>query len=127
MNRPSLSEKPLTDEGIFSPGWGNWLTQVFTALMGWKKTWNYTFTIDFGNIVANSTLASSAQTIVGVRPTVGTVIGDAVQVTPMTHTSGVIYTGMVTANDQVTIYANNITAVAINPASTVFRVIVIQN
>lgn len=95
--------------------------------MGWNKSFNYTFTYDFGSIAANSTLASIALSIPGVRPTVGTVIGDAVQVTPMTHTSGVIYTGMVTANDAVTIYANNITTGAINPVSTVFRIIVLQN
>lgn len=118
-SRPPISED-VPKEGKWPSSWSIWLLQVFDCLP-WKKAFNYTFTYDFGACAANATTASTAQTITGVRA------GDAVQVTPATQTNGIIYTGMVTASDAVTIYANNITTGAINPASTVFRIIVLQN
>lgn len=116
----------VPDKGPWPAAWVIWLNQV-AACLPWKRAFNYVFTYDFGAVPANTTVASTGQTITGVRPTVGAVIGDAVQVTAMTQTSGIVYTAAVTANDTVTIYANNITVGAINPPSTAFRIIVLQN
>lgn len=115
-----MNNRPPLQEQFGSSGWANWFTQAFLALLGWKKTFNVTSVFDFGSISAQSEL-STAVTVTGARS------GDSVSVTPSTNTSGVIYTGVVTANDAVTLYAKNFTAGAINPASTTFRIIVFQN
>ena len=128
-NRPPLQEafpaeqdqRTQTWAAKLTGGWSNWFTQVFLALMGWKRSFNYTFTIDFGSVSANAQAASSGMTIEGVRQ------GDAVDVTPTSDVSGIIFTGVVTAADTVTVYAKNFTTAPINPASQVFRIVVLQN
>lgn len=127
-NRPPLQEAFPAEQdqtgswlAKLTGGWSNWFTQVFLALMGWKKSFNYTATIDFGSVSANAQAASSGVTITGVRQ------GDAVDVTPTSDVSGMIFTGVVTAADTVTVYAKNFTVAPINPASQVYRVMVLQN
>lgn len=115
-----MNSRPPLPEQFGSPGWVNWFTQVFTALTGWKQTITNTKVFDFGSI-AGQTQSSTTVTVTGARS------GAVVLVTPLADTSGVIYSGVVTANDTVTIYAKNYTAGAIDPASTTFRVIVFQN
>lgn len=121
-NRPPLSEGPLYGViGYLSPGWSNWLTQVFLGLRAWNQTFTTTATIDFGSIPAQNELASAGVTVTGVRA------GDAVQVYPTANVVGVVFAGAVTSINTVTVYAKNFSAGAINPASQVFRIIVLQN
>lgn len=116
-SRPPLAESLGTQ--VISPSWSNWLTQVFLALP-WKQGYNYKSTLDFPATLAQSQSALTV-TITGVRP------GDSVQVSPTTDVSGIIFNGVVTANNVVTAYAKNFSAASINPASQVFRIIVLQN
>lgn len=117
MNNSAPIREPAGDK--WSPSWVNWFSQVFSCLP-WKKGFNITATIDFLSVPAQSE-RTSAVTVTGARS------GDAVTVTPLANTAGIIYAGAVTANDTVTVYAKNFTAGAIDPASTTFRVIVFQN
>lgn len=114
-----MNNRPPLQEDAGSTGWANWFTQVFQCLP-WKKGINVTAAIDFPSIAAQSE-QSSAVTVTGARA------GDAIQVTPAANTSGVLYAGVVTADNTVMVYAKNFTAGAINPASTTFRIIVLQN
>jgi len=116
-NRPPLSES--LEGPAPSNGWSNWFTQVFLGLP-WKKGINFTATVDIGATGPQSQSAT-AVTVVGAR------VGDAVQIAPTADTSGMIYTGVATADDTVTIYAKNFTVGSINPAPQVFRIIVLQN
>jgi hypothetical protein len=77
--------------------------------------------LDFSSVPANSESAGKTVTITGVRQ------GDSVHVTPYSNTVGITYKALVTADDTVTIYALNNTVGAINLASMLYRVIVIQN
>jgi hypothetical protein len=99
--------------------WVTWFTQVFSALLGWKKTYTGSLTHDFGSINAGAE-SSTTVTVTGAR------VGDAVLVSGAANSAGIFATGVVTADDVVTVYAKNFTAGALNPASTVFRVIVFQ-
>lgn len=76
-------------------------------------------TIDFG-VISGGGQGTGTISLKGARP------GSAVIVTPEVDTIGIIYTGVVTAADAVTIYAKNCTAAAIDPPSTNFRIIVLQ-
>lgn len=116
-NRPPLSESLAGD--VPSAGWANWLTQIFLCLP-WKKGMNITATLDFGAVPANSQLSLNV-TITGARA------GDAVQIAPLADVGGIIFTGVVTAANTVTVYAKNITVGAVNPASQDYRVIVLQD
>jgi hypothetical protein len=122
-NQPPLKEPlPLDEAGgaaTFTPAWQNWFQQIFLCL-GWTKAFNVTKTIDFASVAAYSQ-QSSSQTVTGARS------GDAVLVTPIADVTGLIFTGVVTGRDAVTVYAKNFTAGAIDPASQVFRIVVIQN
>lgn len=122
MNRPPLNEGPLY--GVLtklSTGWANWMTQVFLGLRAWNQTFTTTATINFAAIPAQSELASTGVTLTGVRS------GDAVQVYATTNVSGITFSGNVTANDTVTVYAKNFSAANVDPASQLFRIIVLQN
>lgn len=122
MNTPPLNNYPAQDDdGRFGSGWSNWFTQVFLAGRAWNKSFTTTATIDFGSIAAQNQLASSAIALTGAR------VGDGAQVYATADVSGVIFAATVTANDQVTVYAKNFTAGAINPASQTFRIIILQN
>lgn len=116
-NRPPLSES--LEGAVPSPGWSNWFTQVFLGLP-WKKAFNITATLDFG--------ATAAQSQSGLTLTVtGARAGDAVQVTPTADVSGMVFTGVVTAANVVTVYAKNFSSGSVNPASQQYRVIVLQD
>ena len=115
--RPPITE--TVGDG-WTPGWSNFFTQLFAAV-GWVQSWSYKFTLDFGSVSANSQSTGLTVTITGARQ------GDAVTVTPYSDTIGITYKGVVTAPDTVTLYAINFTADAVNPASMLYRVVVIQN
>ncbi|MGZ5799237.1 MAG: hypothetical protein ACXWJZ_01230 [Burkholderiaceae bacterium] len=118
MNNQPPTRDPAGD--VWSQGWIAWFQNAFECLR-WKKSFNYIFIIDFPNVLANTQSAAVAKTINGVRT------GDAVSVTPLADTAGLIYKGIVTADDTVSLYACNFTASNINPASTTFRIIVLQD
>lgn len=124
-NAPPLNEPPVMGGGVFSLGWSNWFSLAY-RLLTWKRSFVVQATVDFASIAAQSQLSAvvtpaPASGLVGVR------LGDAVQVTPTTDVNGVIFTGVVTANNTLTLYAKNFTAGAINPASQVFQIVVLQN
>jgi hypothetical protein len=120
-NRPSTGEALLDQNGRLSRGWSNWIEQIWLCLRAWKKSYTATEAIDFASVAANSQSAASTVTIVGVRH------GDAVTVTPLVQTTGIFYKAHVSANDTVSVYACNFTAGAVNPASTSFRIVVLQD
>lgn len=117
INNPPIRE-PAGDE--WSGSWVAWFQNAFDCLR-WKKAFNYTFVIDFPAVAANSQSAAVTKTIPGV------VQGDAVIVTPLADTDGIIYKGVVTAANTVSVFACNITVAPIDPASTTFRIVVLQN
>ena len=114
-----MINNPPFREPFGSPAWQSWLTQVQTALQGWKKTYTATKTHDFGSINAQVE-ATTTVTVLGAR------VGDAVSVRPTTAVNGIILDGTVTATDTVTMRAVNYSAAPIDPASQVYRVIVVQ-
>lgn len=109
-----------TQQEKVRPEWANWLRGVFAAVAGWNASLTATATIDFASIPAQTQNYSNV-TIKKAQP------GDAVIVTPDIETAGLIYTGLVTAADTVAVLVKNFTAAAINPPSTTFRIIVLQN
>lgn len=117
-NRPPINESLAEESGKARPGWGNWFNQVFSGLP-WKKGFNVTATLDFGAVLAQSQATLTA-TVTGARA------GDAVQVTTA-DVDGVVFTGAVTADDTVSVYAKNLSAGPVNPGSQVFRLLVLQN
>lgn len=100
--------------------WKNYFNALARAII-WNKSLAGTKTHDFGSILAH-TESSTTVTIEGAR----TDLAPIVTVTPSINTAGIVYKGVVTAIDTVTIYALNTTALAIDPAETVFRVLVLQ-
>lgn len=100
--------------------WLNFFNAIVRALV-WNQSLTGTKTHDFGNILAH-TEGSTTVTVTGARTT----NTPTVLVTPSANTAGIVYKGVVTADDTVTLYALNTTALAIDPASTVFRVVVMQ-
>jgi hypothetical protein len=119
-NLPPITEPAGTDGKAWSNTWSNFFTQVFKCLR-WEESYSFTFDYAFGLVAANSELASSGFPIPGVT------LGNAVQITPMNNQIGIIFTGVVTAQNVVTIYAKNFTGAGITPASNTFRIIVLQN
>jgi hypothetical protein len=119
-NPPTSSELPVS-QGMarWSAPWVQWVTQVFLALSGWKRTYHARLTHDFGSVSSQSQ-ATQTVTVTGAR------IGDAVMVRPTTAVNGVIVDGTVTASDTVTVRVSNFSAGAIDPASQVYQVIVWQ-
>jgi len=115
-NRPPLVESLAAP--VLTPGWANWFTQVFAGLP-WNVGSNTVATLDFASIAAQSQ-AGLAVTIARARA------GDAVQITPTVDVPGVVFTGVVTAPNTVTVYAKNFTAGAIDPAAQVYRIILLQ-
>lgn len=103
-----------------SPGWSNWFSQATNAVQGWTKSYTAQSTLDFPSIPANSQqrLNTSAAPLK---------VGDIVHVTPLIDIAGVIFTGIVATDGVLTIIASNITTGAINPPSTSFRVVILQN
>lgn len=118
MNNNAPTRESAGDR--WSPAWVAWFQQVFESIR-WRKSFNYTFAVDFPNVLANSQSAAIVKTIPDVA------IGDAVLVTPEADTAGLLYKGVITAANTVSLYACNFTAAPINPAATTLRVIVLQN
>lgn len=116
-NRPPLVE-PLSAPSL-SAGWSNWFTQTFLCLP-WKKAFNVTATLDFGAIAAQSQAGLTATVT-------GAVAGDCVEVTPLADVTGIVFAGVVTAANTVTVYAKNFSAGSVNPASQAYRIIVKQD
>ena len=99
--------------------WGNFFSEVWYAIRGWKKTYYATLTHDFGSINAQ-TQATQTVTVTGARS------GDIVLVRPTTAVNGIVVDGTVTADNTVTVRAVNYSSGAVDPASQVYRVLVIQ-
>lgn len=104
----------------WSQTWQNWFNAVSRALV-WNLSLSGTVVYDFGSIAAH-TEASTTLPVRGVRA----LNTPTVLVTPSANTAGIVYKGIVTADDTVTIYALNTTAAPIDPASATFRVTVLQ-
>lgn len=104
---------------VWPKPWGNFFTQLFQAIFGWRQSFTASLTHDFGAISAQ-TQATQTVTVTGAQ------IGDAVIVRPTTAVNGIIIDGTVTAADTVTVRAANYSSGSINPASQVYRVIVFQ-
>jgi len=102
---------PVASTNGFIPGAGATVTAVLAA----------TATIDFASIPANTSADSTGITVTGAA------VGDAVFVgVPSAIEAGLVVTGYVSAADTVKVRAANVTALAINPASGAFKVVVIK-
>ena len=119
---PLNSDWPVTpnNAATIPTPWSNWFQQVFLAIAGVVKTFNITITLDFANTAAGGQSSLTA-TVDGARS------GDLVMVTPTADVSGMIFTGVVTARDTVTVYAKNFSTGAVDPASQIYRILVVQN
>lgn len=85
------------------------------------KTLNFDFAHDFPLIAANSEAEQAF-------PTTGVRVGDKVIVTAdTTLPAGMVLSGWVSADDVITLRLSNITAGALDPASTIFHVGVIKD
>lgn len=114
-----MNNQPPLREDIPSTAWDNWFQQVFAALGGFGSSVGLTASLDFPSISAQSQASLTA----AVK---GAAIGATVLVAPASDVSGVIFAGVVTAKDVVTVYAKNFTAASIDPPSTSFRITVIK-
>ncbi len=112
------TDRPLAAR--WTQTWKNWFNAVARALV-WNLSLTATKTHDFGNIGAHTELSTTV-TVTGAR----TDSTPSVTVTPSVNTAGIHYKGVVTGDDTVTLYALNTTAAGIDPASTTFRVLVLQ-
>jgi len=103
----TLADRMLLQQGL-SIGGGAQLVRALRA----------TATLDFASVAAQSVGTGLTVTVTGA------VLGDGVNVTPPAAAAaqGVIYDGVVTSANTVTIYPKNITAGAIDPASGTFSV-----
>lgn len=113
-----IGSPPLREQ-FGSLGWQSWFTQVFSALMGWKKTYTVTLSHDFGSISAQSEDDQSV-TVTGAR------VGDAVTVHPAAVVAGVMFDGSVSANNTVSVRAVNYSAAPVDPPDQTYRIIVFQ-
>lgn len=110
----------LARRAVWPETWKNYFNAIARAII-WNKSLAGIGTFDFGNIGAHSELSTTVN-VLGAR----TELAPIVTVTPDINTAGVVYKGVVTADDTVTIYALNTTAAGIDPAVTIFRVLVLQ-
>lgn len=103
-----------------STAWLEFFRSIFYALFGWKRTFTTTLAKTWG-LIASDAEASQTVTVMGART------GDAVLVTPGARTAGIVDNiGIVTANDTVTVYAQNPTGGGITPGAKTYRIIVFQ-
>jgi len=72
----------------------------------------------------SSTSAGAGATTTTTVP--GAQVGDSVLVTPFTHTTGIVYSGIVSANSIVTVRGQNVTAGAVDPALVSLAVLVLR-
>ena len=87
--------------------------RTFRTIGSATVAWNQGST---GAGAASATTAS----IPGAQP------GDAVLVTPFAQTTGIVYSGAVTATSTVTVRGQNVTTGSIDPAATTFSVLVLR-
>lgn len=105
----AVAATTLTASTSLQVGGGATITKILTG----------TATFDFGNIVAGTT-STTTITVTGVTTanTVGVLISAS-------GSENITYTGRVTSADTVTVYAANVTAGAIDPASQTLRAMVL--
>lgn len=103
----TLGSRMFLQQGL-SIGGGAQLVRQFCA----------TATLDFASIAANAVGTALTVTVTGA------LVGDHVTVTPPAAAAaqGVVYNGVVTSTNTVTIYPKNVTTGAIDPASGTFSV-----
>lgn len=117
---PLNSALPTSTAGAVWPKpWGNWFTQVFLALFGWKRTFYGTVNNDFGLIAAQGQATTTA-TVTGAR------VGDIVIARAPVAVNGLAVDATVTADDTVTLRVFNYSAGGINPASQTYSILVVQ-
>lgn len=117
---PLQSVLPLTRNAATWPKpWASFFTEVWLAVVGWKRTYYASLTHDFGSIAPQSQ-ATQTVSVSKARS------GDVVLVRPTTAVNGIILDGTVTADNEVTVRAVNYSTGAIDPASQVYRVLVFQ-
>jgi hypothetical protein len=124
ISEPTMEELPVAGKpgavkAFWTRGWATLFTEIWQALVGFKKTYYTTLTHDFGSINAQ-TQATQTVTVTGAQ------VGDAVVVRPTTAVNGIILDGTVTAVDTVTVRAVNYSSGSIDPASQVYLVLVFQ-
>jgi hypothetical protein len=117
MNQAPIRE--AYQDGLVTKGWANWFNQVFNALNGWNSSVTTTATLDFPPVAAQGQQSLTV-------PLNGARIGDSVQIY-VSDTTGIFYTGSIVADNVVTVYAKNFSAGIIDPASSIFRIILLQN
>jgi hypothetical protein len=117
----SVSQEPRTKawRAIWPRSWATLMTEIWQALLGWRKTYYATLTHDFGSISAQSQ-ATQTLTVSGARS------GDMVSVRPTTAVNGIITDGTVTADNTVTLRAVNYSSAPIDPGEQVYMVLVFQ-
>lgn len=120
ISEPSLEPLSVNAQRALWPRvWAMWFSEVWRAVRGWSHTFYMSTTIDFGNINAQ-TQATQAVTMPNAS------VGDMVLVRPTTAVNGIIVDGTVTARGQVTVRAVNYSSGAIDPASQVYLILLIQ-
>jgi len=118
MNPPPLNEAVGDESGKAGRGFAAWFTQV-SQLLPWSSAAQGKATIDFPSIGAGSQQAIT----VAVK---GAKVGGSVSVVPTSYLPGVLFNGFVIADNAVTVYAQNLTTGAIDPASQVFNITVLN-
>jgi hypothetical protein len=127
MNPAPIRESLVCQDGTSYIGIARWpqeWARFFAGLVrgfSWNVAYTTTLVKDFGSIAGG---AEASQTVTVTGALVAS--NPDVIVTPSVNTAGIIYTGVVTANNVVTVYAKNFTSGNIDPASTTFRVTVLQ-
>lgn len=118
---PLSSMLPVVgDEAQWPSPWANWISALFACIAGWKKSYTGRLSKTWGLIAAASE-DTATLTVAGARS------GDVVLVQPTAKTAGIVDNiGVVTANNTVTVYAQNTTAAGITPGAKVYRVLVFQ-
>jgi hypothetical protein len=118
MNINAPVTEPITSP--MSPGWQSWFQQATDAAQGWTKSYTTQKPLDFPSVPAQQQRTLDI-------PAAPVTPGAVVLVAPLVPVAGIIFTGQVSTAGVLTIVASNITAGAINPPATDFRVIILQN
>lgn len=116
---PAPIREPSWDGRATTASWANYYQQINASLGGWSASASIRATLDFPVIAGQSQQALTVDFQ-------GAKVGDSVQIYA-NDIPGIIYTSSVLSDGVVTIYAKNYTSANINPASTDFRIIVLQN
>lgn len=129
ISNPRFQEKfPVTQangqmSAEFTIGWKKWCQEVTDGLnsltTGLSSTASGSFTLTFPEVALGANLAISA-------PLAGASVGDIVVLHPSSSMTGVIFTGIVTLADTVSIVANNYTTDAVTPGTVSFTVILLR-